>query len=55
MASSGIRLRAWDYLKWSNIVPIKKAGKILAAKIIVYAGEEDEYISFRTPEAYQAL
>lgn len=43
MASSGIRLGAWDYLRWKDIKPISKNGRIVAAKIIVYAGEEDEY------------
>ena len=55
MASSGIRLGAWDYLKWGNILPIQKDGEVTAAKIIVYAGEEDEYFSFISKEAYQAL
>jgi hypothetical protein len=27
MASSGIRLGAWDYLRWGHIKPIEKAGK----------------------------
>jgi hypothetical protein len=46
MASSGIRLGAWDYLRWGDIRPIEIDGKIVAAKIIVYAGEEDdEYFS----------
>jgi integrase len=40
MASSGIRLGAWDYLRWRNISPIIKDGKIIAAKITVYADEE---------------
>src|SRR5215208_6955272 len=40
MISSGIRLGAWDYLKWKHIVPIMDDnGEVLAAKIIVYAGE----------------
>jgi hypothetical protein len=55
MASSGIRLVAWDYLKWGHIRPIEKDGGILAAKVIVYAEEEDEYFSFISMEAYQAL
>jgi integrase len=57
MSSSGIRLGSWDYLKWANIIPIKRGedNVVVAAKIIVYAGEEDEYFSFMTPEAYQAL
>jgi integrase len=52
MASSGIRLGAWDYLKWGYIKPVERNGRIVAARIIVYAGEDDEYITFITPEAY---
>lgn len=55
MASSGIRGGAWDYLKWKHIIPIKRDCEIIAAKIIVYSGEPDEYYSFITPEAYFAL
>ncbi len=55
MASSGIRLGAWDFLKWGHIRPIEKEGDIVAAKIIIYAEEEDEYFSFISKEAYQAL
>lgn len=28
MISSGIRVRAWDYLKWGNIVPLIRNEKI---------------------------
>ena len=45
MASSGIRVGAWDYLKWGNIVPINKNGRLVAAKVIVYAREPDEYFT----------
>jgi hypothetical protein len=64
MTSSGIRLGAWDYLRWEHIRPIRRRnngngnGKedVVAAKIIVYSGEEgDEYFSFITPEAYHEL
>lgn len=55
MASSGIRLGAWEFLKWGHIRPIEKGAEVVAAKIIVYAEEEDEYFSFITKEAYQAL
>jgi hypothetical protein len=55
MASSGIRLGAWDYLRWDHIIPIKRDGTVLAAKIIVYAGDDEEYFSFLTPEAYHLL
>ncbi len=52
MASSGIRLGAWDYLKWGHIKPIERDGKIAGARVRVYAGEDDEYITFITPESY---
>ncbi|MGD9674326.1 MAG: hypothetical protein AB7U98_12710 [Candidatus Nitrosocosmicus sp.] len=60
MISSGIRLGAWDYLKWKHIIPIKsdsedELGKVIAAKIIVYAGDNEQYYSFITSEAYQSL
>ena len=52
MASSGIRLGAWDYLRWKDIRPIERQGKVIAAKIIVYAGDDEEYFSFITVEIY---
>jgi hypothetical protein len=56
MVSSGTRIGAWDYLRWKDVVPIEdKDGKVLAAKLIVYAGDPEEYYSFLTPEAYYAL
>ena len=55
MISSGIRLGAWDYLRWRHITPIEKDGKIVAAKLIVYGDDDEEYFTFITPEAYEAL
>jgi hypothetical protein len=56
MCSSGIRLGAWDYLRWKHVFPIMNDnGEVLAAKMIIYAGEADEYYTFITPEAYNAL
>jgi hypothetical protein len=55
MASSGIRLGAWDYLRWGHIRPIEKDGEVVASKIIVYAEEDEEYYSFISKEAYHAL
>ena len=56
MLSSGIRVGAWDYLKWKHIIPIKNENnEVIAAKIIVYAGTKEEYFSFITPEAFNAL
>jgi integrase len=55
MVSSGIRVGAWDYLHWGNIQPIEQEGKIIAARMIVYAGEDDSYITYITPSAYREL
>jgi hypothetical protein len=55
MTSSGIRLGAWDYLRWGNIHPIEMDGKVVAAQIIVYAGEPEQYFSYISEEAWQEL
>jgi len=55
MASSGIRLGAWNYLKWKHITPIRRQGKIIAAKILVYQGDPEQYFSFITTEAFLEL
>jgi len=56
MISSGIRIGAWDYLKWKHVVPMTdNNGQVLAAKLIVYAGESEEYYCFITPIAYRLL
>lgn len=54
--STGIRVGAWDYMKWKHITPIKNEnGAILAAKLVVYPNEPEEYYTFMTPEAYNAV
>jgi integrase len=56
MISSGIRLGSWDYLRWGNITSIEKDGLgVVAAKVIVYAGEDEEYFTFISSEAYLEL
>jgi hypothetical protein len=58
MTSSGIRLGAWDYLQWGHIRPIinnKNSSEVEVAKIIVYAGEDEEYFIFISNEAYCSL
>src|SRR3954447_16974773 len=56
MISSGIRVGAFDYLKWKHITPLKnEKGKIIAAKMIVYPADREEYFTFITAEAYGAL
>lgn len=56
MASGGFRLGAWDYLQWKNVTPITKDnGELIAAKLIIYADEPEEYYTFITTEAYNAI
>jgi integrase len=56
MLSSGVRLGAWDYLQWRNVkLLMNEKGEVIAAKLTVYAGDAEEYFSFITPEAYNAL
>jgi hypothetical protein len=55
VSSCGFRLGAWDYLKWRNIHPIRRGNQVIAAKVVVYGGDDDEYFSFITPEAYYSI
>lgn len=57
LVSSGIRIGAFEELRWKHIVPIynKEQNEIIAAKIIVYPGDREQYYSFLTPEAYNAV
>jgi hypothetical protein len=56
MMSSGIRLGAWEYLRWGDITPFNgKDGTLQAAKLTVYHGEPEEYFTFISPEAYEAV
>jgi hypothetical protein len=54
--STGIRVGAWDYMKWKHITAIKNEnGDIMAAKLLVYPNDPEEYFTFMTPEAYNAV
>lgn len=56
MISSGIRIGAWDTLQWKHITPIiNDNNEVISAKLEVYPGDQEEYYSFMTPEAYNAL
>ena len=56
MVSSGIRLVAWDYLKWKHVSPFTdEKGEIICAKLLVYAGVIEDYYSFVTAEAYSCI
>jgi integrase len=56
MISSGIRIGAWDSLKWKHVKLLQNEnGEIVAAKLTVYDNDAEKYYSFITPEAYRAL
>jgi len=60
MVSSGIRLGAWDYLRWKDVEPIYaesggQSKELVAARLTVYRGTEEEYRTYITPEAYLCL
>src|SRR5215218_9896280 len=56
MASSGIRIGAWDYLQWKHVTPLtNQNGEVIAAKLLVYPGDHEQYYTFITPEAYTSL
>jgi integrase len=56
MVSSGIRIGAWDYFRWKHVLPMTNdKDETVVAKLIVYAGDAEEYYTFITPEAYRLL
>jgi hypothetical protein len=57
MLSSGIRLGAFDFMKFKHITPIinQENGELIAGKLIVYPKEPEEYFTFITPESYLAI
>jgi integrase len=60
MVSSGIRLGAWDFLKWGHITPETDGdGHVVEAKMLVYAGQNEgkkkQYMTRISAEAYNAL
>ena len=55
MLSSGIRIGAWDEINWGHVQPFYREKKIVAAKLVIYPGDVESYITFITPEAYGKL
>ena len=57
LVSSGIRIGAFETLKWKHITPIhqKDSNEIIAAKILVYPGDREQYTSYLTPYCYLSL
>ena len=60
MISCGMRLGAWNDLKYKHIQPIIRRDNewidnVVAAKIAIYAASDEQYTSFITKEACQAI
>ncbi|MBI3860083.1 MAG: site-specific integrase [Thaumarchaeota archaeon] len=55
MASSGIRVGAFDSLNWGDMKPIMEEGAPVGARLTVYRGERDEYQTFISPECYETI
>ncbi len=56
LVSCGARIGAFETLKWKHIIPINnKSKEVVAAKIRIYPGDREEYYSFLTVEAYNAV
>lgn len=54
LVSSGIRIGAFETLRWKHIMPIASTNNEVA-RILVYPGDREQYYSFLTPEAYSAV
>jgi len=55
IASGGFRVGACDYLRWGHVIPIERNSKVVAAKLSIYSGEDEEYFTFISFEAYNEL
>lgn len=57
LVSSGIRIGAFETLKWKHILPKydEETNEIVAAKIIVYPNDREKYYTFMTAEAYNSV
>jgi integrase len=54
LIGSGMRVGAFDFLKWKDVAPVK-VGDQEFAKLTIYRGEPEQYTTFITPEAYRTL
>ena len=55
MVSGGFRVGSWNFLKIRDVEPIKKKNEIVAAKLTIYRNEPEQYFTFISREAYEAL
>ena len=56
LCSSGIRIGSVEHLKWKHVEPVEYEDQRLAKLVVpVSKGSNEAYITFMTPEAYEAL
>ena len=55
MVSSGMRVGAFDYLKVGHIKPVVIDGAVVCGRVLVYAGEREEYETLISKEAYEVF
>lgn len=55
LISSGIREGAVETLKVGHLTPIRKDGRVAAARLVAYAGDPEQYITFISAEGYEAI
>jgi hypothetical protein len=56
MCSSGIRIGAWEYMKWKHLKPVTNdKDEVIAAHLQVYAKDWGNYKTYMTPEAYNEV
>ena len=56
LVSSGVIIGAFETLKWRHIISINNdSNELIASKIRVYVGAEEEYNTYSTPEAFHSL
>lgn len=55
LLSSGIREGAIENLSVKHLQPVERDGAVVAARLAVYQGEPEEYVTFLTPEAYRSV
>ncbi|MGI0013450.1 MAG: tyrosine-type recombinase/integrase [Nitrososphaera sp.] len=53
--SSGIREGAIETLKIRDVSPVVRDGRVAAGRMMVYPGDEEQYVTFLTAEAYGAV
>ena len=56
-SSSGVRVGAFDEMTWGDVTPLRAqdSGHVRAARLLVYRGSVEEYVTFVTPECYEML